>query len=185
MLTRPHLTRAATAVVVGSVVLGPALAVPAAASHGDQSVVRLDPGGGEGGDDSGGSGGHGADDGTTSGTGSTTGGTTTSSGSGGGGGDRVEARGGCRGGGTEWKLKVKPDDGRLEVEGEVDSGRTGQRWAWKLRHNGSVTARGTGRTSGPSGSFDVERMLVDLAGTDTVKFRATYGGQVCRGVVHY
>ena len=51
--------------------------------------------------------------------------------------------------------------------------------------DGSVTARGTGRTSGPSGSFDVERMLVDLAGTDTVKFRATYGGQVCRGVVHY
>ena len=98
--------------------------------------------------------------------------------------DRVELRGSCSGR-AEWKLRVRPDDGRLEVEAEVDSDRTGQRWAWKLRHNGSVTARGHSRTSGSSGSFDVERTIVDLAGTDEVRFRATYGRPVCRGVVHY
>ncbi|MEZ0578436.1 hypothetical protein [Nocardioides sp. MH1] len=98
--------------------------------------------------------------------------------------DDVIRRGDCTGSAT-WKLKVKTDDGRLEVEGEIDSNRTGQRWAWTLRHNGSVSARGTGTTAGPSGSFDVERRVVDLAGTDHLRFRATHNGQVCVGVVNY
>jgi hypothetical protein len=100
------------------------------------------------------------------------------------GGDDVVRRGSCTAGAT-WKVKVKTDDGRLEVEGEIDSNRTGQRWAWSLRHNGSVSARGTARTAGASGSFSVERQVVDLAGTDRIKFRATHGDQVCVGVVNY
>lgn len=98
--------------------------------------------------------------------------------------DEVISVGSCKGGGR-WKLKVKPDDGRLEVEGEVDSNVAGQRWRWTLRHNGSVTDRGYGTTTARSGSFDVERMLVDIAGTDTLRFRAVHGGRVCRGVVNY
>ena len=104
--------------------------------------------------------------------------------SGGGDDDRVIRTGTCRGR-ADWKLKVKTDDGRLEVEGEVDSNRTGQAWRWVIRHNGSVTARGTRRTSGRSGSFSVERKVVNLAGTDRLVFRARYAGQVCRGVVNY
>ena len=80
---------------------------------------------------------------------------------------------------------TETDDGRLEVEGEVDSNVSGQRWRWTLRHNGSVTYRGTGTTTGRSGSFEVERRIVDLAGTDKVAFRAERQGQVCRGVVSY
>ncbi|RYB89982.1 hypothetical protein EUA93_21245 [Nocardioides oleivorans] len=98
--------------------------------------------------------------------------------------DRVELRGSC-GGGAEWKLKVESDDGRLEVEGEVDGNASGQRWRWTLRHNGSVSDRGTSTTTGRSGSFEVERRMVDLAGTDTIAFRAARRGQVCRGVVDY
>ena len=98
--------------------------------------------------------------------------------------DDVIRRGDCTGR-ADWKLKVKTDDGRLEVEGEVDSNRTGQRWAWTIRHNGSVSARGTGTTAGASGSFSVERRVVDLAGTDKIVFRAEHAGQVCRGVVNY
>ena len=92
--------------------------------------------------------------------------------------------GGCSAG-ADWKVKVKTDDGRLEVEGEIDSNVSGQRWAWTLRHNGSVTERGSSTTTGRSGSFEVERKIVDLAGTDTVAFRAVRDGQVCRGVVNY
>jgi hypothetical protein len=84
-----------------------------------------------------------------------------------------------------WKLKVKTDDGRLEVEGEVDSNVAGQRWQWTLRHNGSVSDRGAGTTTARSGSFEVERRMVDLAGTDAVVFRAVHDGQTCRGVVNY
>ncbi|MCF6379566.1 hypothetical protein L2K70_18290 [Nocardioides KLBMP 9356] len=104
--------------------------------------------------------------------------------SGGGGDDRVIRTGGCSGS-ADWKLKVKTDGGRLEVEGEIDSNVAGQQWRWTLRHNGSVSDRGTGTTAGRSGSFDVERRIVDLAGADAIAFRAVRDGQVCRGVVNY
>ena len=107
-----------------------------------------------------------------------------SSGSGGDDDDRVILTGGCSGG-ADWKLKVKTDDGRLEVEGEIDSNVSGQRWSWTLRHNGSVSDRGVGTTTGRSGSFEVERKVVNLAGTDRLAFRAVRDGQVCRGVVNY
>lgn len=98
--------------------------------------------------------------------------------------DRVIRTGSCSGA-ADWKLKVKTDDGRLEVEGEIDSDVAGQRWRWTLRHNGSVSDRGVATTTPRSGSFEVERKVVDLAGTDTLVFRAVRDGQVCRGVVNY
>jgi hypothetical protein len=98
--------------------------------------------------------------------------------------DRVIRTGSCSGR-ADWKLKVKTDDGRLEVEGEIDSNVSGQRWRWTLRHNGSVSERGVGTTTGRSGSFEVERKVVDLGGTDAIVFRASRDGQVCRGVVNY
>jgi hypothetical protein len=98
--------------------------------------------------------------------------------------DRVIRTGSCSAG-ADWKLKVKTDDGRLEVEGEIDSNVAGQRWRWTLRHNGSVSDRGVATTTPRSGSFEVERKVVDLAGTDTLAFRAVRDGQVCRGVVNY
>ena len=98
--------------------------------------------------------------------------------------DRVIRTGSCSGS-AEWKLKVKTDDGRLEVEGEIDSNVPAQRWRWTLRHNGSVSERGVGTTTGRSGSFEVERRVVDLGGADAIVFRASHDGQVCRGVVNY
>jgi GH15 family glucan-1,4-alpha-glucosidase len=98
--------------------------------------------------------------------------------------DRVIVTGDCSGS-ADWKVKVKTDDGRLEVEGEVDSNVAGQRWRWTLRHNGSVSDRGVATTTARSGSFEVERTIVDLAGTDRVVFRAVRDGQTCRGVVNY
>ena len=103
---------------------------------------------------------------------------------GGGDDDRVIRTGSCSAG-AGWKLKVKADDGRLEVEGEIDSNVAGQRWRWTIRHNGSVSDRGTATTTARSGSFEVERTIVDLAGTDAVVFRAVRDSQVCRGVVDY
>ncbi len=98
--------------------------------------------------------------------------------------DRVTREGSCSGR-ADWELKVKTDDGRLEVEAEIDSSVGGQKWRWTLRHNGSVSDRGTATTTGSSGSFEVERKIVDLAGTDTVAFRAARKGQVCRAVINY
>jgi hypothetical protein len=100
--------------------------------------------------------------------------------------DDVIRRGSCSGA-TEWKLKASPEDGRIEVEGEVDSNRNGQTWRWRIRHDGSLSARGTATTRPPSGSFEVRRVLVDSAGTDTIAFRARNPrtDEVCRGVLRY
>ena len=102
------------------------------------------------------------------------------------GGDDVVRRGNCART-TDWKLKVRPENGRLEVEGEVDSNRNGQTWSWVIRHDGSMSARGTRTTRAPSGSFEVRRVLVNMPGTDTIVFRATNtrNGEVCRGVARF
>lgn len=101
-----------------------------------------------------------------------------------GGDGRVERTGSCSAS-ADWKLKAKPDNGRIEVEAEVDSNVNGQTWSWRIKHNGSTSARGSATTHGPSGSFSVNRRLVNLAGTDTFVFRAVNPGtgEVCRGQV--
>ena len=96
----------------------------------------------------------------------------------------VRTSGACSAGAT-WKLKAKTDDGRLEVELEVDANRNGQVWTWAMRDNGVAVGSGSATTVAPSGSFEVERTIVDLAGTDRVVFRAVRDGQACRGVVNY
>ena len=90
-------------------------------------------------------------------------------------------------GSADWKLKASPEDGRIEVEAEVDSNRNGQVWRWRLVHNGSISARGRSKTHAPSGSFEVRRVLVNLQGTDRIRFVARHpaSGQVCRGTVRF
>lgn len=94
----------------------------------------------------------------------------------------VIRRGSCSAA-ADWKLKASPEDGRIEVEGEVDSNTRGQSWRWRMFHNGSLTARGTATTTGPSGSFDVERTVVNLEGEDALRFRARNpnSGETCVG----
>jgi hypothetical protein len=94
----------------------------------------------------------------------------------------VIKRGSCSGT-SDWKLKASPDNGRIEVEGEVDSNRNGQTWRWRILHNGTVSAKGTATTVAPSGSFSVRRLVVDAAGTDRIGWRATNpaSGETCTG----
>jgi len=105
--------------------------------------------------------------------------------SGGGGGDVVRS-GNCSGS-ADWKLKAKPDNGRIEVEGEVDANRNGQSWHWRILHNGGVSARGTSTTHAPSGSFSVTRRLVNAPGTDSIGWRARNAatGQMCHGSLQF
>lgn len=105
-------------------------------------------------------------------------------GAGGGGGGRVVKTGSCTDG-ASWKLKVKNDNGRLEVEGEVDSNTSGQTWRWKIKDNGTVAASGSSTTGGRSGSFSVERRISNRAGTDKITFRAKHSGEVCSGSIAF
>jgi hypothetical protein len=101
-------------------------------------------------------------------------------------GTEVRRSGSCSGT-ADWKLKAKSRDGRIEVEGEVDSNRTGQTWRWRILHNGTLSARGRATTQAPSGSFSVSRRMTDLAGPDRFVFRAVHPatGQVCRGTLTF
>jgi hypothetical protein len=85
--------------------------------------------------------------------------------------------------GAHWKLKAKADDGRLEVEAEVDSNVDGQTWRWKLRHDGNGVDRGRAHTTAPSGSFSIQRRTDNHAGQDHLHFRAVNPatGEVCSG----
>jgi len=97
--------------------------------------------------------------------------------------NRVEKTGSCSAGST-WKLKSKPDDGRLETEFEVDQNRNGVTWTVTLRRNGTVASRTRATTAAPSGSFSVERRLANRAGTDTISARAVSpSGEVCNASV--
>jgi hypothetical protein len=81
---------------------------------------------------------------------------------------------------TSAKLKAKPDDGRLEVEFEVDQNRNGVTWRVRLRRNGSLVVKTRATTKAPSGSFSVERRIADPAGSDRIAARATSpSGEVC------
>ena len=100
--------------------------------------------------------------------------------------DDVIRRGSCSGA-SDWKLKASPEDGRIEVEGEVDTNVNGQNWRWRILHDGDVTARGTATTVGPSGSFDVERRVVNSPGADSIGWRAVNPatGERCSGHLSY
>jgi hypothetical protein len=80
--------------------------------------------------------------------------------------------------GSSAKLKVKPDDGRLETEFEVDQNRNGVTWKVILRRQGSRVLKANATTKAPSGSFSVERRLSGSSGK--VSARATSpSGEVC------
>ena len=85
------------------------------------------------------------------------------------------------------KIKVKPRDGGLEVEFEVDQNVNGQAWNVKLKDNGSVFFAGTRTTQAPSGSFSVSRRTTNLAGTDAIVGRAVNQntGEICKGTLDF
>lgn len=94
--------------------------------------------------------------------------------------DDIRRAGTCSAGATA-KLKLSGDDGRIEVEFEVDQNRNGVPWQVTITRNGSRVFSGTRTTRAPSGSFSVERRIADLSGADVVRARATNrAGQVCR-----
>lgn len=94
----------------------------------------------------------------------------------------VIKRGSCSGS-ADWKLKLSPEDGRIEVEYEVDSNVNGQTWKVKLFKDGDRIFRGTRTTKAPSGSFEVRVVTSDTAGTNAIRGKAVNAatGEACRG----
>jgi hypothetical protein len=102
-------------------------------------------------------------------------------------GDRDVIEEGSCSGSTDWKLKLSPEDGGLEVEFEVDQNVVGDRWRVKIRHDGDLAFRGTRTTGGASGSFEVRIVENDGPGTDAFRARArnVSTGEVCVGAASF
>ena len=88
---------------------------------------------------------------------------------------------------SDWKLKLSPENGRIEVEFEVDQNRNGQKWNIRMKRNGKVFWRGTRRTQPPSGSFEVRRLTRNSAGAERIVIRARNPrtGEVWRGASQF
>jgi hypothetical protein len=101
------------------------------------------------------------------------------------GGDAIRVTGSCSGHSTS-KLKAKHDDGRIEVEFEVDQNRNRQQWRVKLWDDGIRVFSGYRWTAPPSGSFSLERRIANRAGTDTIKAKAVNvkSGEICRATLN-
>jgi hypothetical protein len=91
----------------------------------------------------------------------------------------VLVRGKCTAASTS-KLKLSDEDGRIEVEFEVDQNRNGVRWAVRLFQDGRRIAQLSRVTRPPSGSFEARVLARNRAGTDVFSARATRAsGEVC------
>jgi hypothetical protein len=84
------------------------------------------------------------------------------------------------------KLKLSEEDGRIEVEFEVDQNRNGVRWTVVLTQNGKRIARMTRLTRPPSGSFDARIVASNKPGSDKFAARATSpSGEICTARVAF
>jgi hypothetical protein len=90
-------------------------------------------------------------------------------------------------GGADWKLKLSPEDGKIEVEFEVDQNQNGKTWNVRLKRDGNLVAKGQRTTQAPSGSFEFRRVISDGPGADHIKARARQlsNGQVCVGTATF
>ena len=92
-------------------------------------------------------------------------------------------RTGACSGRSDWKLKLSEDNGRIEVEYEVDQNRVGDRWRVRIRHDGDIVFAAMRSTKAPSGSFTVRLVQRNRAGDDVFRGRAVNlkTGEVCGG----
>ena len=94
----------------------------------------------------------------------------------------VIREGNCSGA-SDWKLKLSPENGRIEVEYEVDQNKNGVQWRVRIFKEGTRIFAGTRTTQAPSGAFEVRGVTANTTGDDSFSARAVNlsSGEVCRG----
>jgi hypothetical protein len=96
-----------------------------------------------------------------------------------------EARGSCSGGPSDWRLRVRPEDGvELRVRFEIRGGEPGQRWQLFVSDNGTRVLART-KTSDDGGRVRVRKPTADQAGTDQIRASGVNveTGESCSGSV--
>jgi hypothetical protein len=88
---------------------------------------------------------------------------------------------------SDWKLKLSPENGKIEVEFEVDQNKVGHKWRVTLKHDGERFFRGVRETKGASGSFEVRKVEPNRHGQDhfAAKARNLSTDETCRGAANF
>jgi hypothetical protein len=98
-------------------------------------------------------------------------------------GGRITATGTCTMSSSA-TLTVKRDNRRLETQFEVDQNRDGVTWTVEIDVNGKPVVAANATTDASSGSFSLERRLVNTIGSDSIVATATSpSGEVCSATV--
>jgi hypothetical protein len=85
--------------------------------------------------------------------------------------DEVRREGSCSGQ-SDWEMRIRRDDGRLEVRWRVDSRIPGQTWRMRVFHDGERIAAAT-RTTNRDGEATIDlRGVPNHAGEDVFRGRA-------------
>lgn len=85
--------------------------------------------------------------------------------------------------GAEVEFDVEKDDGRFEIDVDVDDAKPGSKWRIVLRHNGKVFHKRV-HTADSDGDIDVDRERRDTRGRDTFKLTIKrIGGPAARSSV--
>ncbi len=86
-------------------------------------------------------------------------------------------------GASDWKLKVKPDDGPSRSSSRSTRTRTARSGTSALKQDGTTFWSGARTTHAPSGSFSVSRLTSNRSGVHQFTGRAVNRttGEVCRG----
>jgi hypothetical protein len=74
--------------------------------------------------------------------------------------------------GANVKLEAERDDGRHEVQVDIDNGQRGERWRVKLFQNGDRFVNVVRTVGGDDRDIDLDRDRRNTAGADTYKLRA-------------
>jgi hypothetical protein len=67
-----------------------------------------------------------------------------------------------------WKLELSEENSKIETEFEVDQNVNGDEWKVVMKKDGDVFFRGRRTTKGPSGSFEVRRVVGDGSGSERI-----------------
>ena len=95
-------------------------------------------------------------------------------------GDEVRVTGVC-GGSVTSELRAKAEDDGIELRFKLRRSRSGAVWRIVLVHERRIAWKGTAKSTGSSGSFELRRMLTDFSGADAISVRAVGPrGVVCR-----
>ncbi|MGZ6545123.1 MAG: hypothetical protein ACXVEI_07405 [Actinomycetota bacterium] len=87
---------------------------------------------------------------------------------------------------ADWKLKVAPENGRLQVEFEVEHATAGDHWQVTIKENGSQLVSST-KVVQADRSFHVKHRAHDTSGADRFVARETNAssGESCVGKVTF